>query len=144
MQEGQISHFGNFVLSWHPSTVRTKINYSNPFLQISEFALDPHTTKIWFAVIALGWVVLRISTLFQSYRPFTSMYNSFLKYLTLTNKAVGTVAGYVRTLLELTGSWSSSPLIVCQDAFGPEIAPRWAEHSLQISLDIFDIQFLLP
>ena len=81
----------------HPSILRTKINYNKLFFQISEFDLDAHKNK--YDLLQLHWLgrfenLQRFKiTLFKSYRPFTALYKCFLKYFTLTNKAVGTFSG---------------------------------------------------
>ena len=76
--------------------------------------------------------------------PSTTMYRSFLKHCTLTNKAVGDyMTGLVQTSSEERRPRSSSLLVGTPLVLGPELASRRTEHSLlwRMSLYIFDILF---
>ena len=58
--------------------------------------------------------------------PCTALYRPFLKYCTLTNKAVGEyITGLVQTSSEATRSWSSSPLIVSRNSFNHQTWARF-------------------
>ena len=78
---------------------------NNPFLQISGFALDAHKINMMCCIcIGLGRFgnLQRLKiTLCQSKHPFSTLYKSFLKYFTLTNKAEGTLSRPCPNLLRV-------------------------------------------
>ena len=82
--------------------------------------------------------------------PFTALYRLFLKYCTLTNKAVGTICRALskppqrRQGPDLCYLWL---LVGTPSAIIPELAFSRAEHSRpysDVAKYIFDIQYLLP
>ena len=84
-------------------------------------------------------------------RPSTTLYGSFLKHCTLTNKAVGTIWRDMSKLPQRRQGPDPRPLWLLYGTplnlvLGPELASRRAEHNLlwQMSLYIFDILFLSP
>ena len=81
--------------------------------------------------------------------PSTSLYRSFLKHGTLTNKAVGTIWRDLSKLTQRRQGPDPCPLWLLVGTLlvlGPELASRRAEHSLlwRMPLYIFDILFLSP